>query len=125
MNLSTPLEKATLVARILAAYVEDTERKIAYGLASRRAALKQIKAGQTPTGYRAEWIRTTAQRVLKVLEDASDEFNVQFSWDKVSVADLGDVLATLNTHIQQPDLEITGDEPEGAASDQGQNPVDE
>ncbi len=59
-----------------------------------RAALQgQLQRGETPTGYRAQWLRRSAMAVIKTIAECGEALDVEHPEQAVSMADTLDVLA--------------------------------
>ena len=57
-----------------------------------------VAEGKRPTGYRAEWLRASAIKIVEVLGEIAEEFDEKHAadWDKSSILDLMDILSTAN-----------------------------
>lgn len=81
-------------ASILYRAVADNGARLARGQMLRQMMFEQIEAGEKPQGYRADWIRASAMRLIKELSACANEFNEAYSDDRISSLDLVDVVAT-------------------------------
>lgn len=88
-------------ARILYTLVTDNVQRLERGIQLRNRMVEDIKAGKPATGYRATWIRASAQRVVKLLGEIAAEFNDFHSTDMCSSLDYLDILATAGQLAKQ------------------------
>ena len=84
-----------LVAQTFVRFHEVMEEKLRRGSISRQALRSSLNRGEEPHGPRAEWIRAAAAQVLEVLGSQARDFNTKYVDDRISVADMADVLATV------------------------------
>lgn len=80
--------------------VTDDGVKLAWGRLKRRELKDQLENGVKVDGYRVEWLRETKNKIVDVLIDATVAFNMRYRHDKISLADLVDVLATTQYHYE-------------------------
>jgi hypothetical protein len=73
----------------------NTHERVEHGKHLREEMRQTLARGERVTGYRADWIDSTAHRVADVLGQAALEFNETNVDDMISGEDLGDVLATV------------------------------
>lgn len=64
-----------------------------------------MSIGVKPSGYRVAWMEQTVTKIFHLMGDSAAEFNRKYPFDRISVQDLSDVIATswnrLKRHIQQ------------------------
>lgn len=94
-------ETAVKASRILLKFVTDKDAKLRYGLQRRAEMFKRMADGEEPSGYRAEWIKTSVNAVLKTLIEKAQEFNAMYPQDTISTKDFLDVLATTANRVKQ------------------------
>lgn len=100
METPSLLIVAQRAARVLRAFVQDHGARVRFGVRQREGILKKIRAGEVPTGYRADWVSQTTRRVLLELQQARAEFNAAYPWDAISADDLKDVVRTIYGHLE-------------------------
>lgn len=82
--------------KLVTSGIEDMRR----GLQLRKDMHESLKRGETPDGYRYQWIKISAQLVINLLHEIAIDFNTKHSGDQVSDFDLLDILATTDAAIQ-------------------------
>lgn len=87
-------KKAHFAHKVFLALSSSTDSRLMTGLMARQKMREQLDRGESPTGYRAEWLKTTAKRVIVGLAAAAKEFNAEYTNDMISIHDLADVLST-------------------------------
>ncbi len=70
----------------------DSTLPIQHGLVLRDRMWDQLKRGVVPSGYRYDWLLTTARSVIKLLGKESENFDTAHPGDRASVEDLKDAL---------------------------------
>lgn len=90
----TDAEKMQYATSVFVAMVSEREDRLARGVRLREAMHEQIERGEKPTGYRADWLKQAALKLVRQLQQMASEFDKDHPDDKCSVADLLDVLAT-------------------------------
>lgn len=98
VEIKKQVEFAKAVIRKVA--LTDTQR-IARGLELRRKMWDDYKADKTRVmgTYRYEWIKSSANKVNKLLRQIAYEFNVTHSEEAASNRDMLDILIVANNHI--------------------------
>ncbi len=99
MSNLTPREKGNAAASVLGTWFADERSRVRYGQAARSAMVKRLRGGMDAEGYRAAWISETARGLFAILKNHEDKFNDMYCWDRLSPADLLDVLATAHGMI--------------------------
>lgn len=99
---TTAREAGEAAARTIDRWFAADHLRDRYGQAARAATLKKMEAGETPTGYRIDWLKKVSKDLVKVLANAKIEFDRQFPWDRCQGEDLGDALATAAGHLHDP-----------------------
>jgi len=61
-----------------------------------------IGRGESPKGYRIDWILKTVSDLFALLGEKAAEFNAAHPQDAVSADDLSDVLATAQAKLKSP-----------------------
>jgi hypothetical protein len=72
----------------------EQERRLANGAELRQYVKAVVERGEKPTGYRADWLITSADSVLIHLDSLVQKFNEQHPDDMASLADLLDIIMT-------------------------------
>lgn len=90
----TDAEKIQYTTSVFVAMVSEREDRLARGVRMRNAMHEQIARGEKPTGYRPEWLKHSAIKLVQTLQQMASDFDKAHPDDKCSVADLLDVLAT-------------------------------
>jgi hypothetical protein len=88
-------------AEIIYRYVTEKETRLARGLRLREAMRQQLERGETPTGYRADWLRAAVTKVINTLVEEADGFNRVYADDLISAHDLVDVLVTARSRLMK------------------------
>jgi len=81
--------------------VKENDQRLAKGFALRKQMIKALKEGQTPTGYRPEWIKKSSQKVIQLLKSIAYDFNFQHEDDKTSVLDMVDILNSAVSYLKK------------------------
>lgn len=87
-------EKIDFASVVFQALVTEKMDRLDRGVMLRQQMFDMIQRGETPTGYRAEWLRAQAMKVVEVLTEMAKAFDDKYPDDKCSVSDLTDILAT-------------------------------
>lgn len=90
----TDSEKQDFAIEVLVALHTEKQDRLTQGMIRRQAMHDQIKRGETPVGYRPDWIKSQARELVRALATAAEEFDLAHPDDKASVSDLMDILAT-------------------------------
>ncbi len=93
--------KSRYISDVFVALVSGEPDKLRLGMDRRQQMYEQVQRGETPTGARVEWIRTSARRLVNELERIAQDFNETYPDDKCSAQDLLDVLATANAWFKK------------------------
>lgn len=75
-------------------------QSLANGQRLRTAMHAEIDAGIEPTGYRAEWLRTSVAELFRALEGIATRFNEEHPGDRASSGDLQDCLQSCIATLQ-------------------------
>lgn len=68
---------------------------------------EQIARGESPTGYRVEWVRNTAVAMLKTLENQCEAFDMMHPNDRASATDcLNSVLTLANMLLNAGGMQL-------------------
>jgi len=67
--------------------------RLTKGAQDRAAVQEQLQRGETPTGYRAQWLRRSAMAVIKTVAECGEALDAEHPEQAVSLADTLDVLA--------------------------------
>lgn len=92
--METQAEKARYAREVFLRLSLSTKERLEHGLRLREKMGEQLARGEKPTGYRPEWLRLTALRIIRELHEAGKEFNEEHPDDLISTHDLYDVLAS-------------------------------
>jgi hypothetical protein len=98
--------KARFVSEVFKALVSKQSQKtdsekLSNGAKLRNEMYDQIKRGETPTGYRAEWVKDSARKVVNLLAEIAADFNKRFPEDRCSANDFIDILSTVKAWIKK------------------------
>lgn len=88
----TPEDEIKKVQEILSLVHTQKMSKLMNGMLKRRAIKDAVERGETPTGYRVEWLHESSQRVFALLRDIAIEFNNKHKDDTASAHDLVDIV---------------------------------
>jgi len=91
-RLSDPQLQA--IADYLLQVVTDPGVKLRWGARLREEIRQQLSKGQTPTGYRVNWLRETGMELIDTLQRQAQTFNDRYRHDRISVSDMCDALTT-------------------------------
>lgn len=80
--------------KILLRFIVDKDAKLRYGARLRAQTQEAIGRGESPTGYRVDWILKTVTEMFAWLAERAAEFNAAHPQDAISADDFSDVLAT-------------------------------
>lgn len=103
--------KMQYAANVFAALVSDTDARLRRGLALRKAMHEALARGEDPQGYRPKWLKATSLLLVKFIGDQAEKFDAEHPDDRVSVADILDLLHT-TTGIFTSQVAEDGDEAE-------------
>lgn len=70
------------------------KKRLENSVQKRNALMASIDRGETPTGYRADFLRESAQRILIELGAIARDFNAAHPDDRCTAQDFVDVLNT-------------------------------
>lgn len=93
-------ETARNAHRILLRFITDKEAKLRYGARLRAMMQEAIGRGESPTGYRVDWILKTVTEMFAWLAVKAGEFNAAHPQDAISADDLSDVLSTAQMRLK-------------------------
>ena len=77
----------------------DDQTRLKTGLNLRKEMHAAQERGETPTGYRADWIKNTVKAIIHLLAESGDCFNLLHPDDKASLMDYGDILQTVQSNL--------------------------
>ena len=80
--------------------VTSRDLKLSWGAAMRDELRRASKAGEALTGYRIDWLREAKKNVIQALVASSESFNLRYSHDRISAADLHDVISAVLSHLE-------------------------
>lgn len=93
----TPEERLTYIKDVFG-LIKNRNTRLTKGVANRKALIGFLSRNEEPTGpssYRLDHIRTTANKIIRLLSETSKVFNLLHGDDLVTVADFGDILASV------------------------------
>lgn len=93
-------ETARNANRILLKFITDKESKLRYGAKLRAEMQEAIGRGESPKGYRVDWILKTVTELFGWLGEKAAEFNAAHPQDAISADDFSDVLATAQMRLR-------------------------
>ena len=96
------MDDQTLIAanRIFLRFATDIDAKIRYGQRQRQTLKEALARGETPKGYRVDFINRTARDLFKFLADRALEFNIAYPQDRMNTDDFADILLTAMKLLQ-------------------------
>jgi len=89
------------ISEIFVSLLTRNPARLANGSRLREEMHEQIKSGIKPEGYRPDWVRSSALRILQELVKLGQDFNENHPSDKASVNDLLDILNTVAGRIKK------------------------
>lgn len=89
----SPEDEIKKVQEILTLVHTQKRSRLMNGALRRRDISEAVERGETPTGYRVNWLSESSRKVLLLLQEISAEFNDKYKDDAVSVNDLIDIVA--------------------------------
>jgi hypothetical protein len=90
----TDQEKATFATTVFESMLTEKLDRLKHGAILRQTMFDTIQRGETPKGYRADWLRKQAAHLNSALGEIARKFDAEHPDDKCSVQDLLDILAT-------------------------------
>lgn len=94
-------KEAKEVTDIFVSLLNNRDVRLARGARLRQEMHEKFAKGERPTGYRADWIRGSATKILRELQKLGLDFNATHTDDQCSVNDLMDVLTTAIGHLKK------------------------
>lgn len=88
-------EQIQFLSTVLLKVTTEDSVKLAYGKLRRIEIKLAIEDGNDIENYRTEWIRKTQGKMVEVLLKSAIDFNAIYKHDKISVADMMDVIANV------------------------------
>ena len=85
------------VGAILLNIVLDEQGALRNGLQDRKRIADEIAKGLSPVGHRVQWLLDTADALNDTLATQAAKFNNTYRADKISVHDMVDALATIES----------------------------
>lgn len=98
--MPTPAE-IQQVSDIYISMLRNTEVRRLRGAQLRDEMHEAVERGERPTGYRPDWVRQSAIRIVRELQHIGFDFNDNHQNDQCSVGDLIDILTTALSHLQK------------------------
>lgn len=89
------------ISDIFCSLLNNQEARLARGAKMRQEMHEQIARGVKPSGYRADWVRSSAFRLIKELQNLGIEFNETHTNDQCSIGDMIDVVTTALGHLKK------------------------
>lgn len=86
--------------RILLRFATDTEAKVRYGLRQRQELKEAVRRGETPTGYRVDFINKASRDMFTFLSQKAQEFNAAYPQDRMNTDDFSDILMTAHAILR-------------------------
>lgn len=88
-------EQIQFLANVLHKIRTDNNIKIQYGKLKRLEIKEAIDNGEFVKNYRTDWIYATRSKMVDLLEVEVGRFNDAYQHDRISMADMMDVVANL------------------------------
>lgn len=77
----------------LIALIENYDNRTKKGLENRNAMVAKIKKGEIPTGYRYDFLQTSAYKVVDTLGELAQQFDDEHPDDRCTSVDFIDILS--------------------------------
>jgi len=94
-------QQAEWAANIIRQVVQRRKEKFETANILRTQMVRQINAGQKPTGYRAHWHYESAKELRDKLVEIATRFNAEHPYDVATITDLIDILHTTAGQFKQ------------------------
>lgn len=94
-------EQIQFLANVLHKIRTDTGVKLQYGKLKRLEIKEAIDNGEAVKNYRTDWIYSTRSKMVDLLEEEVKRFNDAYQHDRISMADMMDVVANLMELLKQ------------------------
>lgn len=75
--------------------------KLRFGAMQRQELRDRLANGGPADGYRAEWIKDSRDKLVKMLGTMAQEFNAKYPHDCASVTDLGDICSAVLHYLKR------------------------
>jgi hypothetical protein len=95
--------KIDFISNVFTTLVTTNVDRLRTGYKRREIMHKDIAAGKEPTGYRADFLRSSVKKVVGLLDDLAVEFNTLYQDDRISLHDFTDILQTTINYIKKDD----------------------
>lgn len=93
---------AKTIAGYLYRFTAGDEAALKRALEDRMRIARQLAAGEEPTGYRVDFVRSSAMKVIDLLGDLGEEFDNKYKGlDRCTPLDLIDILQTCINNIRR------------------------
>ena len=79
----------------------NLKSRLQAGAADRDRLASSLERGESPTGYRLDWHLQASKKLWGLLVEEARQFNAQHPGDRVSVADMLDVLASATARLTE------------------------
>jgi hypothetical protein len=86
--------------QLLYALTKGNADRIAVAKADRLRLIELINKGVKPTGYRADYLRSSSIKIINLLNELGKEFDEIYVNDKMLVSDLLDILSTAKKRLE-------------------------
>jgi hypothetical protein len=89
------------VSDIFVSLLSHRDSRLARGAKLRAEMHEQLARGEKPDGYRPEWVRTSAFKLIQELQRLGLNFNESHTDDQCSIGDLIDIVTTALGHLKK------------------------
>ena len=76
------------------------QNRLQRGIKLRELMRKDLENGKTPSGYRYEYLKDSAYKVINLLGKLAEDFDNEHPDDRYSAGDIADVVATVEMLIK-------------------------
>lgn len=97
--MARPSLRATFASKVFQKLLAESKDRLAKAQQLRSALQAQLEAGQTPTGYRADFLDEASHIIVEQLCVVAQSFNDAHPDDMCTTADLLDILATARNKL--------------------------
>lgn len=86
---------------VLHTLVTAHKARLANSIQRRNTVMEAINRGEEPSGYRVDFLRASAKRILVELAEIAREFNAEYPDDRCTAQDFIDILGTTTLWIKK------------------------
>jgi hypothetical protein len=86
---------------IYVSLLNNRDTRLLRGAKLRQEMHEALSRGEKPTGYRPDWVRSAAFKLIQEVQRIGLEFNERRTDDQCSLGDLIDILTTALGHLKK------------------------